>query len=171
MRRLAVLGHRRIVLIVREERRKPQPGAFERRFLELLTEQGIKTGPYNLPDWEDSAEGLCRCLDSLFAYTPPTVLIIDEAGPFLTARLHLAQRGIVTPRDVSMICLDPDPAFEWSSPAVSHVDWDSGAMVRRTLQWAENVARGREDHRKTFLKAGFIEGGTIGPVPVFARES
>jgi DNA-binding LacI/PurR family transcriptional regulator len=170
VQRLAALGHRRMVLLVREERRLPQPGVVERRFLELLGEQGVKTGPYNLPDWEENAEGLCRCLDALFAHTPPTLLILDEAAPFITARLHLAQRGLVTPRDVSMICLNPDPVFEWSNPSVSHVDWDSGAMIRRVLQWADNVARGREDHGKTLLEARFHEGGTIGPAPVTQGE-
>lgn len=166
VRKLVALGHRRVVLIVRAERRLPQPGAFEQMFLNLLVEQGIKTGPYNLPDWEENPAGLCRCLDSLHGLTPPTALILDEAALFMTARLHLAQRGIMVPRDVSMVCLDSNPAFEWSCPAVSHVGWDSGAVVRRILQWADNIARGREDSRKTFLKATFIEGETIGPAPL-----
>jgi hypothetical protein len=36
-------------------------------------------------------------------------------------------------------------------------------MVNRIVKWAENVARGRDDRRQSFTKAGFIEGGTIGP--------
>lgn len=51
LRRLHELGHRRIVLLVREERRKPYPATFEQAFLDGLKELGITTGPYNLPDW------------------------------------------------------------------------------------------------------------------------
>lgn len=69
--RLVNLGHRRIVNLVREERRKPTPGFLDRFFLEQLRNHGIQTGPYHLPDWEDTPEGLQHLLDSLFQHTPP----------------------------------------------------------------------------------------------------
>lgn len=164
VRRLVALGHRRIVIPVREHKLMPQPGLSERRFLEVLEAEGIPTGPYNLPDWQGSPEGLCRCLDSLFGPTPPTAIIIDEAPVFTAARLHLAHRGITSPQDVSVICLDPDPLHALCRPQVSHLYWDTDAMVRRIVQWANKVASGKKDRRKTFLKTEFIEGGTIGPV-------
>lgn len=163
VKRLTALGHRRIVLLVREDRRAAKPGSFERWFQDLLEAEGIRTGPYNLPDWQADAAGLCRGLDSLFQYTPPTAIIMDETALFMAARLHLAQRGITSPRHVSIMCLDPDPIFDWCHPAVAHVHWDTNAMVRRILQWANNVAHGKQDRRQTFFKAEFIEGGTIGP--------
>jgi len=165
VRRLAGLGHRRIVMMVREERRVPEPGFVERHFLDLLEAEGIGTGPYNLPAWEEDARGLCRCLDSLFAHTPPTALIFDEPQLFTAARLHLAQRGISSPDHVSIMCLDHDPGFAWCQLAVTHLAWDAKALVRRIQKWVDNVAAGREDHSQTFLKTEFIEGGTIGPVP------
>lgn len=51
VRRLHGMGHRRIVLMVRQERLKPYPGPFERAFLEELNALGIATGPFHLPDW------------------------------------------------------------------------------------------------------------------------
>lgn len=165
MERLIALGHRRIVLMVREERRVPKPGAQEQRFLERMEAAGIRTGAYNLPDWEETPEGLCRCLDRLFALSPPTAMIMDESALYVTARLHLAQRGIATPRDVSMICMDPDPAVAWTHPPASHVSWDASAMQRRVLEWVANVAQGKQDHRATFLTTKFHEGGTMGPAP------
>ena len=56
-RHLLALGHRRIVLIAREARRKPTPGISERAFLEELAAHGVLTGGYNLPDWEETPEG------------------------------------------------------------------------------------------------------------------
>ena len=170
VRQLVGLGHRRTVMISREEKRLPQLGVLERRFLELLEEQGIKTGPYNLPDWEETPAGLCQCIDELFEHSPPTAIIIDEPAIFMAARIHLAQRGIMTPRDVSMVCLNSDPVFAWSNPEVSLLDWDVNAMFRRALQWASNVAKGQKDCQKTLLKAEFIEGGTIGPAKKVRSE-
>jgi DNA-binding LacI/PurR family transcriptional regulator len=165
MRRLVALGHRRIVMLAREERRKPNPGFFERVFLEELETHGIRTGSYNLPDWKDNVNEFHRCLDSLFRHTPPTALLIDAMPLFVAAQQHLAQLGILAPRDVSMICMDPDPAFAWCRPSVAHIHWDTAPLVRRITNWADNVARGKDDRRQSFTKAELVEGGTMGPAP------
>jgi LacI family transcriptional regulator len=161
--RLVALGHRRIVMIMREEWRKPAPGIFQQAFLNELESLGVPTGPYNLPDWEDSPEGLCRGLDSLLAVTPPTALIISEPKLFVAVRDFLAQRGFVAPRDVSLICDDPDPVFSWCRPTVAHIRWDHHIVVRRVLRWADHIAKGKDDRQQTFAQAEFIEGGTMGP--------
>ena len=163
--RLVELGHRRIVIMLREEQRKPKPGLFAQTFLDKLRAHGLQTGPYNLPDWENNAKDLRRCLNSLFRTTPPSAMIIDEAFLFQVAQHHLARRGILAPQHVSLVCTDPDPAFEWFSPSIAHVFWDSSKVVQRVLRWANNVANGKEDRRQSLIKAAFVEGGTIGPAP------
>lgn len=164
VRRLVELGHRRIVMLVREDRRKPKPGALEQTFLDTLKEMGIAPGPYNLPDWKNDSAGFHGCLDSLFRHTPPTALFIDEVPMFFAAQHHLSQRGIVAPRNVSMICLDADPGFAWFQPPISHIQWSPDPMVRRVVDWANNIGTGREGRNKRRFKAEFVEGGTIGPV-------
>lgn len=162
-RRLIALGHHRIVTLARPRRRLPQPGAGERAFLEAMTAHGIPTGAYNMPDWKETVEGFNGCLDSLFRVTPPTALIVDEA-PFVTAALlFLARRGLRVPEDVSLVCTDHDPSFEWCDPPIAHIRWNSQPVVRRILQWSTNVSCGKEDLRQTLIPAEFIAGGTIGP--------
>jgi DNA-binding LacI/PurR family transcriptional regulator/DNA-binding MarR family transcriptional regulator len=165
VRKMIALGHRRIVMIVREERRKPKPAIFEQAFLDELEEHGIKTGPYHLPEWEENIAGLHRCLDSLFKHTPPTALFVSEPPLFISVKDYLAQIGIIAPRDVSMVCDDPDLAFSWCDPAISHICWDSEPVVRRMVSWADKVARGVVEKRQGYTLAEFVEGGTIGPVP------
>ena len=163
IKRLHALGHQRIVMLCRTMRRKPEPGLFERAFLDELRELGIKSSDYNLPDWEENIDGFHARLESLFKITPPTVLFIDEA-PFLIATLQFClRRGLRVPEDVSLICTDPDPNFEWCRPSISHLAWDSGPAIRRIIKWADNVRLGNEDLGKSFSKAHFFEGGTIGP--------
>jgi DNA-binding LacI/PurR family transcriptional regulator len=166
VRRLVELGHRRIVMLVREERLKPKPAVLEQAFLDELEKHGIPTGRYNLPAWKDSREGFQRGLDSLFQHTPPTALIISESLLFTAAQQYLAARGIVAPKRISLICDDPDPNFAWCEPAISHLYWDSAPLLRSIVRWANQVARGKRPLAKTFSTAEFIEGGTIGP----ARE-
>ena len=154
-----------MVMMVREERRKPQPGANEREFLKELAKLGIQTGSYNLPDWGNDHEGLHQCIDSLFKHTPPTALIFGEPALYLAARQYLADRGITAPRDVSMISMDPNPSFDWFHSPISHITWDSKPWITRVVKWADNIAMGKEDTKKTLSKASFVEGSTIGPAP------
>jgi DNA-binding LacI/PurR family transcriptional regulator len=96
--RLHQLGHCRMVMLVRSMRRLPEPGASEAAFLDTLRGQGIATGSYHLPDWEDSKEGFHACLISLFQHTPPTALIIDEGRLLVAALQFCADRRIVSRR-------------------------------------------------------------------------
>jgi DNA-binding LacI/PurR family transcriptional regulator len=165
LKRLVDFGHRRIVMMVREERRKPTPGLLERRFLEELERLGVEVGPYNLPDWENDRRSFHRCLDSLFRYTPPSAMLLSEPSLFFATQQYLSGRGLTAPRDVSLMTLDDHPAFEWFEPEVSRILADTRRCVPRIVQWAENVANGREDRRETLIRAEFVEGGTIGPAP------
>lgn len=166
VKELARLGHRRIVLMARPRRRLPKPGTAEQAFLGELALQGLPVSDYNLPAWEETAHGFHSRLNALFRVTPPTALIIDEVPLFAAAQQFLAQRKILVPQDVSLICTDHDPSFEWCEPPISHFRWDSQPVVRRIVRWAENVSRGKKDLGQTLTPAEFVTGGTIGP----ARE-
>jgi DNA-binding LacI/PurR family transcriptional regulator len=165
IRNLVQLGHKRIVLLDRQDHAESNPSLLSQIFFNSLQSEGITPGPYHLPVWGYHPEGLHRCLESLFRTTPPTALISEEATILLAVRDHLARRGIIAPRDVSLICLDQDASFAWCDPLVDHYSWDYDPIVRRVVRWAKNVALGKQDRRQTDYKANFVEGGTIGPVP------
>ncbi len=159
------LGHRLIVMLVREEQCMPHPGPIPRAFLEALTAHGIQAGRYNLPHWQMSSDSFRNCLDSLFQHTPPTALFISEAPLFIAAQQHLAYKGIVAPNQVSMVCHDPSAAFHFCSPAISHIGYDLNPCIRRVLQWVKHVAADKPDHRQALSKSVFVRGGTIAPPP------
>ncbi len=165
VRRLIALGHQRIVVLVRESQRAGGPGLTERAIFEEMAAHGLPSGSYNLPDWEDSSDGLHRVLDQLLRVTPPTALIIDEPFLFHAVKEHLAQKGILAPAQVSLICRDPDRTFAWCQPSVAHIRWDHRPVVRRIVHWTNNVARGNRDRRQMLTMAEFVDGGTVGPVP------
>ena len=162
-RTLIQLGHRRIVLLARTGRRLPEPGATERAFLDELAVAGLSPDAYHLPDWEVSIKGFHDRLNSLFRWTPPTALIIQEAIFYVAALQFCANRGLRVPHDVSLVCTDADPAFHWCQPSVAHIRWDSRPVVRRIVRWAAHISLGQEDLRQTLTPAEFVPGGTIGP--------
>lgn len=163
--RLVELNHRRIVMICREERRKPMPGFLEQLFLERIEFHGISTGVYNLPDWGDSPEGLGAGIESLFASTPPTALIVGEPMIYLAVVQKLATMGISAPKQVSLICMDHHSIFDWTRPKVTHIVWDEEPIIKRVVQWVKGVAKGKPDRRKNSYLAKLVLGGTIGPAP------
>ena len=163
-RRLVELGHRKIVLLTREERRKPTCGRVERVFLDELRALGVEIGPYNLPDWEVSPAGLARCLSSLFRYTPPTAFVAQQVDIFDGVTHFLLGEGIRVPRDVSTICADPSSSFSLCTPTVAHIAYDSRRWVNHILRWVDKVAQGVNDRRQVLYPAEFVDGGSLGPV-------
>jgi DNA-binding LacI/PurR family transcriptional regulator len=164
-RHLLALGHRRIVIVCRAERRSPSPGRTERAVLEELSSHGIATGHFNLPDWEESPQGLQSMLSSLFRLTPPSALIIEEAPLLFPVLQFLANRGLCAPRDISLLCSDASPSFSWAAPSIAHIRWNPNPVIRRVVQWADRISSGQSDLRHSLTPAEFIPGGTIGPPP------
>lgn len=163
--RLVDLGHRRIVLLNREDRRKPTLGIFEELFFECLEEHGIETSSYNMPDWGDHPDELERVLKSLFGHTPPTAMIVDEVSVFFSVVQQLARLGIAAPDQISLACMDYSHVFDWSRPQITHIRWDTDPLIKRVVKWVEHVSDGKQDFQKSSIKATLHVGGTIGPVP------
>ena len=135
-----------------------------RAFLGELEADGIVTGAFNTPDWEENPEGFERLIESLFGGpTPPTALILDEPILYHAAHHYLARRGLQVPAEVSLTCTDGDPDFAWCKPSVAHIQWDSRPLLRRIMRWVNNVNLGKDDRKQSLTKAEFVEGGTIGP--------
>ena len=152
-------------MLTRPMRRFPTPGGSELAFLEELEHAGLKTGSFNLPDWDGKTESLGALIDSLFSVTPPTAMLIDEPPIFFSVQQRLARRGILAPEQVSLACTDWDPYFEFQQPSIAHFLWDHRPWVRRIVRWVRNVSQGVADTRKSETKTRFIKGASIGLVP------
>lgn len=162
-RRLIDLGHQRIVMLeITSTLSNPGPDGVA--FLNELADHGITAGNYNMPGWEGGFDGFYRCLESLFARTPPTAIFIYSPAEYFAVAQFLLNRGLRVPQDVSLICCNPAPYFNRYQPSISHVRWNDQLMVNRIGRWAKNISHGKEDTRQTMIDAEFIEGGTIGPV-------
>ncbi len=165
VRHLVKLGHRRICLLNRPMRRLPAPGLPERAFLDELESSGISTSSYHLPDWDGKIESLGDLLDSMWRYTPPSAMIVDEPPLYFCAQNHLARRGVLAPQHVSLICTDGDPYFDMQVPSIAHIRWDSRPWVRRVIRWTNGVANREIDHRQSLTNAEFVDGASVGYLP------
>ncbi len=157
--RLIELGHRRITLLARWV---GQVSGLE-VFYEALEAKGIEVGHYNMPRFEDTRKDFHRCLNSLFATTPPTAIVAMNVELFLAVQQFLARRKLLVPEDASLICADTSPDFNWCDPTIAHISWDNSRWMRRIVDWADNISMGKPDTRKAIIHAKYIDGGTVGP--------
>lgn len=162
-RRLLALGHRRLVFTCDRAYRQPPGGPAVTAYTTALAAYGIEAGDYHLPDFEPTPAGLRSLFESIFRVTPPTALILEEAGYAVAAFAFLARRGLSVPRDVSLVCLYPDTSLQWCDPPVAHLHYENAAVVQRVVRWCRAVARGQVDRAPVMVPAEFDEGGTIGP--------
>jgi DNA-binding LacI/PurR family transcriptional regulator len=162
VRELVSRGHRRIVLLNQRARRHPGPGLPERAYLEELHAAGITPSSFNMPDWDASPEGLVEFLHACYLITPPSAFLIDESYLFQAVKHQLASRGIRCPRDVSLVCTDPDHHFIWCRPSVAHIQWDHRELIRHILRWAKSVREGKERRDQIEVPANLVLGDTIG---------
>ena len=91
--------------------------------------------------------------------------MVQETTLFGAVQQFLSARGFRVPQDISLVCDDPDPTFEWRVPTVAHISWEGAPWIRRVSRWADNIARGKDDRRRLLSHSEFVMGGTIGPVP------
>jgi len=163
-RELIALGHRRIVLIVREEFRRPPVGGCELAFFNELEAHGIPAGPYNLPEWTETPAGFAQLMESLFRTTPPTALIVDEPSWFIAALTFMVRHGISVPEQVSLVAGECVPILDMCWPRLAQMRWDNRLIVRRVVRWVNSVRKGRADRKTINIPARFVPGGSIGSV-------
>ncbi len=160
--RLVDLGHRRIVyLSFRGQHRQPI-GSLWQTLFDDLESQGIATGAYNLPTWEDCPEGFQRLLESLFDKTPPTALVIEEVPHYIAVLNFCMQRGLKVPDDLSLACLDYQNLLDHCLPPVAHITWRHAPVIQQVVRWADMLSRGKSEPSQHYTTAEFIDGPTIG---------
>jgi DNA-binding LacI/PurR family transcriptional regulator len=159
VRRLAALGHRRIVMISPKSSRHPNFSPLLQAFRGELENAGVKPGGYHTPEWDETPAGLFALMDSLFKITPPTALICWHANSPFGALSWLIGRRLKVPEEVSFFSVNDDPSFGWLLPGltVAHIKYEESILRRRVRQWLECVAT------KSPPPLGLIEGAVLRP--------
>ena len=165
VRRLAGLGHERIVLIISGNSRHPTPSPLLLAYMDELKRNGITPGQYNAPEWNETPAGLESLLDSLFKVTPPTALICWHLNVTVGVLSFLERRRLSVPDEVSLFFCDDDPSLAWhrSDMRLAHFVYDETQRLRFIRRWLGDVAKGRPNLRKLELKAEIRAGTTLGP--------
>lgn len=164
IRRLAALGHQRIVFIGQSGVRIPRPGTRAEAFTSEMKASRLRLSrAYNLPEWEETPTGFRALLDGLFSATPPTALLIDETPRLMATLAFLAEHGLRVPEQVSLVAMHEDSTLAWCKPTMARLRWDTGPVVRRVVRWVTALERGQPDREQSVFPSEFVDGGSIGP--------
>lgn len=128
-RYLLELGHSRIGLIVG---RQETTSGRERLsgYRRALEEAGIRLNPTLVHAGRYEPEtGLAGCRQLLDREDRPTALFVANHESSLGVLRGLAERDILVPDDLSLLCYEDMPGFEWQRPAISVVDSGAQAMA------------------------------------------
>lgn len=152
-------GCRRIVMLTRRGVHIRGLTPTERLFFEELEKRNLSQSSYNLPQWEDTPDGLHRCLDELFKVTPPDAIIVCDWILTYAIQNFISRGQGLAFRQVECVSTDYHTSFKWCYPAVPHFYWDQSKTIRRIVQWVDHVAQGKEDRKVKLIVAKFIPGG------------
>ncbi|MBE9607327.1 LacI family DNA-binding transcriptional regulator [Acetobacteraceae bacterium H6797] len=128
-RHLLALGHKRIGLIVG---RQETTSGRERLagYRRALQEAGISFDPSLVHAGRYAPEtGLAGCAALLDRADPPSALFVANHESSLGVLRGLAERNLIVPDDISLLCYEDVPGFEWQRPAISVVDSGAEAMA------------------------------------------
>ncbi len=127
---LIELGHRRIGIIAG----RPETTSGRERlsgYRRALQEAGITYDPTLVHTGRYEPEtGLQGCKILLEGPNPPTALFVANHESALGVLRGLAERNIAIPGQMSLLCYEDMPGFEWQRPAISVVDSGAEAMAQ-----------------------------------------
>ncbi len=160
---LADAGHSRVAFLgdleadTVRERWEGFRGECVKRGMPPPLKYDISTGD-RFADWGESVRHAIGRVCSL--RNRPTALFCSCDAVARLAMRSLAERSVAVPREVSLIGFDDDPIAEWTSPALTTVRQDFGAMAEKAFEMlVDRVSSG-----------GAMESARI-PVQLVARES
>ena len=163
--RLVAIGHRRITILSPRIWREPAPAKMVRDALLEMEEHGIRTGTFNLPDWDETPGGLYALLDALFATTPPTALLVGRTIWLEAVKDFLLMRRLSVPDQVSLVSLHPcHEDAHWQRPLIAHGLADDAAVHRRIRHWLRSLEQGKDNRKQYQIPMHFVETGSIGPI-------
>lgn len=162
---LVKLGHRRIGLMVGTP---DHPAGNDRRagYLRALAEADIPVDPALIADGPylpETGPPLIRQLLELDE--PPTALFLANHEASLGALPILAERGILIPSDLSVVCFEDAPSFRYSRPPLTFVDHDPQGLADLAVNVLLNRLRSvtQDPPRQYRLGATLIERDSCAP--------
>ncbi|PRW63643.1 LacI family DNA-binding transcriptional regulator [Actinopolyspora mortivallis] len=164
---LAELGHERIALV------GPSPAVYERgtsfadRFLDGFTTAARQRNTHAVSSpCPPSYEGVCACLDRIFAERPePTGLVVHNEAVLGTLLSELRGRGRRVPEDVSVVAVGPgETTANWPVPLTT-VPLPSDEIGRTAVEMTMRELEGTASAEVRLLSPRLVPGRSTAPPP------
>jgi LacI family transcriptional regulator len=153
-------GHRRIAMICGIPNNAGVI-ACEAGFRRILTEHGDVD--YAVEYHEETVDSICRVVDRLFSRAKrPTALFLMPSKYWVSASGHLAQRGFLVPRDVSVILAQDETYLAQYVPEPARYITSASVFAKHLVRMLQQMMRHMlPPHIKKRLLPEFLEGRSL----------
>jgi LacI family transcriptional regulator len=153
-------GHRRIAMICGIPNNAGVI-ACEAGFRGILTKHGDVD--YAVEYHEETVGSICRVVDRLFVRARrPTALFLMPSNDWITASGHLAQRGFLVPRDVSVILAQHEPYLAQCVPEPARYITSASVFAKHLVRMLQQMREHTlSSHIKKRLLPDFLEGRSL----------
>lgn len=162
--RMAQLGHQNIAFIL-PQREWGADAESIAGFQEGASDSGLSAGSVSIEYHQGTPQDLCVLTDRLLAReTRPTAWLIAVAPHFLTVMMHLLQRGIAIPAEISLVSQDAEPWQHFATPQPARYVGDTGMLAKKTARLVLETLAGKSPHPKPQrVIPELIMGQTLAP--------
>jgi DNA-binding LacI/PurR family transcriptional regulator len=162
-------GHRQCAFVTSRLERTGHPSSgmmeLERGMREALGPPKAAADAKFIPIYHNFRDkpDVCRAFARLLELSPrPTVVLISHPDTFLTGFSFLAQRGIVIPRDLSIIVAENEPYFSHWVPELTYYEVSPVSIARQMRGLIQRALEHTlSPGSKIRLTPRFIAGGTL----------
>jgi LacI family transcriptional regulator len=153
-RYLIELGHRRIGLVVGRQdttsgRERLSGYVRSLREAEIPLEDGLIHAGHFEPE-----TGVVACRQFLDLAQPPSAIFVANHESALGVLRVTAERGVSIPGDLSLLCYEDTPWFEWHRPAISVVDSGARELANLAVDRLLHRIEAKNDHKNGHAAPG-----------------
>lgn len=111
---------------------------------------------------DGSCHGLAAALErALRRPSPPTALLATRPRQIATALTWLGSRGVVVPRDVSLVSLAHEPFLDHLVPRITHYHAAPERLARRVARLLETIVAGQHPGGSPWMMPELVAGESV----------
>lgn len=116
-----------------------------------------------LEPFGESVQEICSAVDRLLALrNRPDGWLVFTAEACFTVYTHLARRGILIGKEISLVCRNADPAFVRFTPNVAHYERDTQQLKQHLHTLLSRLLRNKPlPVKKLMIEAHFRDGESL----------
>ncbi|WP_438481332.1 substrate-binding domain-containing protein [Oleiharenicola lentus] len=160
-------GHRRLAFFMERSNRAGIIGS-QKGFLEGVSMASSRGATGEVVQHQRSSASIIKALTRMFGHDrPPTAILVTNPNHYLMTLTYLQHRGLLVPRDVSLVCTDDDPFLSFVHPQPSRYAFNAHTFARHLFRLLMLTVEGEVIAKKDVrIMPSYVKGATLAEPPL-----